>query len=66
MPPTALSVALEIERLESEILRKLAAGPVKSFGSARERNRILQRLRKQGRIEYLPIKSGGSGWQLVK
>lgn len=51
---------------EAGILLLLANGPVLSFGSDMGVNRVVQRLRKQGKIEYRKVKDGGQGWELVK
>ena len=50
---------------EADILRELRDGPVLSFGSKRETDKLLQKLKREGKIKHVRKVDGGNGWQLV-
>jgi hypothetical protein len=50
----------------AHILERLTHGPQRSFGSDRFTDRVLQQLKKDGRIRFVPKCRGGQGWELTK
>lgn len=52
--------------IRARILRSLGIGPVQSFGSRRDVDAQLRKLKSEGLIKFTPKNRGGHGWELCK
>lgn len=60
-----MTPAARLDSFSLEIVCRLKQGPVQSFGSSRDFDAALQRMKRAGAIVHRRKNAGGNGWQFT-